>query len=93
MKNAVFCDVTPCGSCKNRLLGVCLHHQGDKNRRDRNNVPFSVLRLPVTANVPGSLIFVTLMMEARVFSETLVLKGTTRRNITEDGIRQVICGL
>jgi hypothetical protein len=38
MKNVIFWDVTPCGSCKNRRLGgTCgLHHQGDKNRRARN---------------------------------------------------------
>jgi hypothetical protein len=34
MKNAVFWDVTPCGSCKNRHFGgrYCLHRQGEKNR-------------------------------------------------------------
>jgi hypothetical protein len=34
MKNALFWDVTPCGSCKNRRFGGTqrLHHQGDKNR-------------------------------------------------------------
>jgi hypothetical protein len=39
MKNAVFWDVTPCGSCKNRRFGGTwrLLHQGDKNRRTRNN--------------------------------------------------------
>jgi hypothetical protein len=33
MKNVVFWDVTPCGSCKNRLFGGTwrLLHQGDKN--------------------------------------------------------------
>jgi hypothetical protein len=38
-KNAVFWDVTPCDSCKNRCLGGTyhIHHQGDKNRLDRNN--------------------------------------------------------
>jgi hypothetical protein len=31
MKNAVFWDVMPCGSCKNQHLGGTyhLHHQGD----------------------------------------------------------------
>jgi hypothetical protein len=32
MKNAVFWDVMPCGSCKNRRFGVTYHlhcHQGD----------------------------------------------------------------
>jgi hypothetical protein len=34
MKNGVFWDVTPYGSCKNRRFGVTyrLIHQGDKNR-------------------------------------------------------------
>jgi hypothetical protein len=39
MKNAVFWDVIPCGSCKSRRFGgMYLHHQGDTNRRARNNV-------------------------------------------------------
>jgi hypothetical protein len=40
VKNAVFWDVTACGSCKKRLFRGTyhLHHQGDKNRRARNNV-------------------------------------------------------
>jgi hypothetical protein len=39
LKNAVFWDVTPCGSGKNRRFGESyrLHHQ-DKNRRDMNNI-------------------------------------------------------
>jgi hypothetical protein len=34
MKNGVFWNVTPCGSCKNRRFGGTwrLLHQGDKNR-------------------------------------------------------------
>jgi hypothetical protein len=34
MKNAVFWDVTSCGSCNNQRFGktLRLHHQGDKNR-------------------------------------------------------------
>jgi hypothetical protein len=34
MKNGVFLDVTPCGSCKNRcFVGTyCFLHQGGKNR-------------------------------------------------------------
>jgi hypothetical protein len=40
MKNAVFWDVAPCGSCNNRRFGGTYrhHHQGDKNQGDRNNV-------------------------------------------------------
>jgi hypothetical protein len=38
MKNTVFWDVMPCGSCKNRRFGGLhrLHHQNDKNRWTRN---------------------------------------------------------
>jgi hypothetical protein len=40
MKNAVFSNVTPCGSCENQSFGGTyrLHHQGEKNRRARTNV-------------------------------------------------------
>jgi hypothetical protein len=43
MKNGVFLDVTPCGSCKNRRLGGSqrLLHQGVKNRWTRNNARFN----------------------------------------------------
>jgi hypothetical protein len=39
MKNGVFCEVTPCGSRKNRRLGGTYRilHQGDSNRWTRNN--------------------------------------------------------
>jgi hypothetical protein len=34
VKNGVFWDVMPCGSCKNQRFGGTWHllHQGDKNR-------------------------------------------------------------
>jgi hypothetical protein len=60
MKNTVFWDVTPCGSCKNRRFGGTyhLHLHGDKNQRVRNNVSRS---LAVSGNVvPSSPILVTL---------------------------------
>jgi hypothetical protein len=74
VKNAVFWDVTPCGSCKNRrFIGSCrLHHHGDKN--------------PSANVVPISSILVTLMMEAIRSSESSVLIKATRRNIPKDDI-------
>jgi hypothetical protein len=88
MRNAIFWNVTLCGSCKDGPFGGTwrLHHQGNKNRRVRNYVSsnyqpkraaiflHSVLRLLVTANVvPSSPIFVTLMMEAIRFSASSVV--------------------
>jgi hypothetical protein len=45
----------------------------------------SVHRLLVTANVPSSLILVTLMMEALSSSQTSVLTRATWHHISEDG--------
>jgi hypothetical protein len=46
----------------------------------------SLLRLLVTANVPSSLILVTLMMEAIRSSESSVLTRATLRDIQQEGI-------
>jgi hypothetical protein len=39
-KNAIFWDVTPCGSCKNRRFRGTyrFHHEAGKNQRGKNNV-------------------------------------------------------
>jgi hypothetical protein len=72
LKNAIFWDVMPYGSCRNRHFGVFLH---------------SVHQLLVTANiVPSSLIFVILMMEALCSSKTFSLTRAMQHNIPEDGI-------
>jgi hypothetical protein len=64
MKNGVFWDVTPCGSCKNRRFG------GTQRFLHQVFLP-SVRRLLVTASVvPSSLILVTLMKEALSSFET-----------------------
>jgi hypothetical protein len=82
LKNAVFWDVTPCGSCKNPRFGGThrFHHHGEKNQH-------SELQLLVTANaVTSLLILFILIMEAIRSSETLVLTRATWHHIPEDGI-------
>jgi hypothetical protein len=85
MKNAVFWDMMPCDSCKNRRFGgTCrFRHQGDR----------SLLRLLVTANVVSSSSVVTLIVEAIPSSETSVLIRVTQRYMAEDGILQVVTKL
>jgi hypothetical protein len=71
-KNAIFCDVTPCGSCKIRRFEqtYLLHHQVKTISELQTTLPVttnritmpSVLQFLVTANVPASTIPVTLMI-------------------------------
>jgi hypothetical protein len=77
--NAVFLDVTPCGSCSDV--------SEERSASSTHNIFSQRASVAVTANVvPSSPILVTLVIEGLSFSETSVLTRTTRRNNTEDGI-------
>jgi hypothetical protein len=79
MKDAVFWDMTPCGSCKNRrFLGTYhLHHRLTR---------IGELRITAVASNRNSLILVTSMIETIRPSETSVLARTTGRHIPENCI-------
>jgi hypothetical protein len=91
MKNAVFWDVTPRGSCKKRRFG---EHSASiiwvaKIGELGTTLVFlrSARWLLVAVNVvPGLPILVTPMMEALRFFEMSAPTRATRRNIPEDGI-------
>jgi hypothetical protein len=80
MKNAVFCYVTPFGTCKRGSFGGTyrLHLLGDKNGRAWNNI--------ISIYEPKHAQKKYLITEAINFSEMSVLTRVTRRNIPEDGI-------
>jgi hypothetical protein len=98
IKNAVYSDVTPCGSCKSQRFGgkYRLHLQDDKIRRAKNNVScnwqpkHAAKKIKPTNVVPSSPILVTLMMGAIYSLESPVLTRTTRRDIPVDGILQAM---
>jgi hypothetical protein len=69
LKNAVFWDVTPCGSCISQRFASIVKLQ----------------LLVTASVAPSALILSILMKEAISSSETSVLTRATRRQIAEDG--------
>jgi hypothetical protein len=72
MKNAVFRDVTPCDSCKNRRFGgtYSLKHQGDNNRRARNNFSNNQHRSSLPSNCYGIVICTRIVGIKELFNTT-----------------------
>jgi hypothetical protein len=89
MNNAVFWDVTPCGSYKNCHFGgtYSLDHQ-ETRLKWMDGFLRSMLQMLFTANVPSSLILVTLKMEAIYSSETFPVRRVTQCRIPKDFILQ-----
>jgi hypothetical protein len=87
---------SPCGSCKYRRFGGTSFIRVTRISELRTTLAVtskhlvflrSVRRLLVTATlVSSSPIFVTVMKEAQISSETSVLTGPTRRDSPEDDI-------
>jgi hypothetical protein len=89
MKNAVFLDLTPCGSCKSRQFSVThsFQHQGVRNQRVRNVRSNLKIKHTLASNVvPRSLILSTLRMEVIRSFETSEFIRAMLRHIPEVGI-------
>jgi hypothetical protein len=83
LKNAIFWDVTPCGSCESRRFGGTYrpNYEAEKNKRARNNVRLLGCGAVWLSQEPTFRILFTLMMDAIHPSETSVLTRATLRQI------------
>jgi hypothetical protein len=96
MENAVFWDVMPCGSGKNRRFGGTYHlqHHGDKKCELGTTLALTshrrMLQIVTDDVVLTSEILVTLIMEVILCSETSVLTTATRCNINSYNNRMLI---
>jgi hypothetical protein len=91
LKNTVFWNVTPCGSCKNRRFGGTWRLIMEALRSSKTSVITRATRRKIPEDgilqvVSSSSILVTLMMEAIRSCETSVRTRATRCNIPEEGI-------
>jgi hypothetical protein len=92
MKNTLFLDVTPCGSCKNRSWEermpsmIRMIRIGELRTTSAVGRIGSTLHASQRASVASSPILVILIMDAICSSETSVLTRATRRNIPAGGI-------
>jgi hypothetical protein len=87
MKNVVFWDVTPRGSCNNRCFGTAYINRVTNGELGTLSVTSNrSTRLVTTKVVPSSPIPVALMTYAIHSFETSVLTGAILRTIQEDDI-------
>jgi hypothetical protein len=75
--NAIFGDVTPCGSCKNRVTEKSIASFVRAEGISKLGTMLAVTSNPIANVVPSSQILSTLMMEAMRSSETLILTRVT----------------
>jgi hypothetical protein len=87
MKNAVFWDDTPCGSCKNRhFIGTFASIISLTRIGELGMLAVTSNRSTLHSIVPSSPVFVALMIEAIHSTKMPILTRATWCTIPEDGI-------